>query len=336
MSKSLTRRSLTAGIAAAGALGLTARSFAQTPDASPASGGDEVRVVPAVNGDIELTGIPGRVVVMEYELVEHMQAAGVTPVGVTERDTVNDYVPLREELDDSVVDVGLRDEPDLEAIISLAPDLILAASPRQDAILEQLESIAPTVQIATYSPFAAPTGDLTAIDHAKDVFRTVALALNKADVAEEEIAAFDEHLATAAALVSELGFEGQSFVYGSINLPGDSSFEVNTDLSRTAATISALGLTNAISLDDYPDEHFATLSIEQAGTLPEDILFFFARNEQSSANIDEAINGDVWQSAAFVQNGGMVDLGEPFIWFAGGLITLTGVVDRVVAALEAR
>ncbi|HWV22740.1 MAG TPA: ABC transporter substrate-binding protein [Thermomicrobiales bacterium] len=333
MSRSLTRRSFAAGIAATGALGVVARGVAKTPDASADS---ESRVVSSANGDIELTGTPTRVVVLEYELVEHVQAAGVTPVGVTERDTVNEYVPLREMLGDDVVDVGMRDEPNLEAIITLEPDLIIAASPRQDATIERLQGIAPTVQVATYSPFAAPTGDLGALDHAKKVFRTVALALNQAEVAEAEIETFDAHLQATSGRVIELGYEGQPYVYGSINLPGDDSFEVNTDLSRTAAAISAIGLTNAISLDDYPGEHFSTLSMEQIGTLPDDILFFFSRSEAANANIDEALESDVLKSAGFVQNGGLVDLGEPFIWFAGGLITLTNVVDRVVAALEAR
>lgn len=336
MQQSLTRRSFTTGIAAASGLAVSKHVLAQTPGATSTTGGNDSRVVSAVNGNVELSGTPARVVVMEYELIEHVQAAGVTPVGVTERETVNEYVPLREKLDESIVDVGLRDEPDMEAIISLEPDLIIAASPRQDEILDQLASIAPTVQVATYSPFAAPTGDLGAIDHAKDVFRTVALALNKVDEGEAEIATFDEYLESASVQVAELGFDGQPYVYGSINLPGDSSFEVNTDLSRTAATISALGLVNAISLDDYPGDHFSTLSLEQVGSLPDDILFFFSRSEQANANIDAALENPVWQSAGFVQNGGMVDLGEPFIWFAGGLITLTNVIERVVRALEAR
>lgn len=335
MVKIISRRSFATGVAAAGALGFTTRVIAQSPDASSDESG-ESRIISAANGEIELSGTPVRVVVMEYELVEHVQAAGVTPVGVTERDTVNEYVPLREPLGEDVVDVGLRDEPDLEAIIGLEPDLIVAASPRQDAIIEQLQEIAPTVQVATYSPFAAPTGDLGAIDHAKAVFLTVAQALNKVDESEAEIETFDEHLQASVARVTELGYEGQPYVYGSINLPGDNSFEVNTDLSRTAATISAMGLTNVISLEDYPGEHFSTLSMEQAGTLPEDILFFFCRSEQANPNIDEALNSDVWQSAGFVKNGGLVDLGEPFIWFAGGLITLTGVMDRVIEGLESR
>lgn len=337
MSKSLTRRSFAAGIASAGSLVLASRSSAQTPDAAGTEGGDDVRVVNAVNGDIELTGTPQRVIAMEYELVEHMQSVGVVPVGATERDSINVWVPLNEPLsEEDVADVGLRAEPDLEAFISLEPDLILAASPRQDAVIDQLEGIATTVQLETYSPRSTPSGSDTSLDHAKGVLRNVALALNKVDEAEAAITDFDTHLTDAAAKVAELGYEGHPFVYGSIILSDTGTVNVFTDLSRIAATLTGLGMTNAISLDENPGSHFVAMSLEQIGTLPDDILFFYSLSAPAMEAINETLDSPVWQSAGFVQNGGVVDLGEPNIWTAGGLITLSGVTDRVVSALEAR
>lgn len=334
MSKSLNRRSFTSGIAAAGALAVSGRALAQTPDAS--SAGEETRLVEAINGDIEITGTPQRIVAMEYELVEHLQTVDTVPVGVTERDSINEWVPLREKLDESITDVGTRDEPDLEAIIGLEPDLIIAASPRQDAVIEKLDGIATTVQLETYSPRSTPSGSETAIDHAKSVLRNVALAVNKVDEAEEEIATFDDLLAEGATAVADLGFEDQPFVYGSLILSDTGTINVFTDLSRIAATLTALGMENAISLDDNPGSHFVSMSLEKVGTLPDDILLFYSVSESAVEAINETLDSPVWQAAAFVQNGGLVDLGTPNIWTAGGLITLADVVERVVSALEVR
>lgn len=309
--------------------------LAQSQDASPAS--DEPRVVSAINGDIEVSDTPERIVAMEYELVEHLQTVGVTPVGASERDSINVWVPLQEPLDENeVADIGTRDEPDLEAILQLAPDLILAASPRQDAVLEQLEQIATTIQLETYSPRSTPSGSDTALDHAKGVLRNVALAVNKVDEAEAEIETFDGLLSDGANNIAELGYEGQPFVYGSIILSDTGTINLFTDRSRIAATLTGLGLTNAITLEDNPDSHFVAMSLEQFGTLPEDILFFYSLSESAMDAINEALDSPVWQSSAFVQNGGLVDLGAPNIWTAGGLITLTDVIERVVGALEAR
>lgn len=334
MSRSLTRRSFSTGIVAAGVLGAATRVYAQTPDAAVDS--EDARVVAAINGDIEVTGTPERIVAMEYELVEHLQTVGVEPIGASERDSVNIWVPLREPLSDDVVDIGTRDEPDLEAIIGLEPDLILAASPRQDAVIDQLEAIATTVQLETYSPRSTPSGSDTALDHAKGVLRNVALAVNKVDEAAGEITAFDEYLAMAAGRVAQLGYEGQPFVYGSIILSDTGTVNVFTDLSRIAATLTGLGMTNAISLEENPGSHFVSMSLEQVGTLSDDILFFYSLSEPAMDAINETLDSPVWQSAGFVQNGGVVDLGTPNIWTAGGLITLTGVINRVVGALEVR
>lgn len=336
MSRSISRRAFASCVAGVGAAGLGDRAFAQTPDASPAVDTDGTRVVSAINGEIELTGTPERIVAMEYELVEHLQTVGETPIGACEPESINVWVPLREPLGDDVVDVGTRDEPDLEAIITLEPDLILAASPRQDAVITQLEEIGTTVQLETYSPRSTPSGSETALDHAKGVLRNVALAVNHVEEAEKEIAAFDEYLAQAAERVEELGFKGQPFVYGSIIASDENTINVFTNLSRISATITALGLENAITEDENPGSHFAALSIEQVGTLPDDILFFYSESEPTMDRIEVTLESPVWQTAGFVQNGGVVNLGLPNIWTAGGVITLTDVITRVVGALETR
>lgn len=332
MSHSINRRSLVAGIAGVGALGATQRVFAQ--DGTPAA--DDVRVVPAANGDIEVTGTPERIAVMEYELVEHLQTVGLSPAGACERDSVNVWVNLPEQMGEEVVDLGPRDEPDMEAIIVLEPDLILAAHPRQDPVIEQLEEIATTVQLETYSPRFTPTGDETSLDHAKGVLRDVALATNTVDVAEQKIAEFDEFVAACAGRIAQIGYEGQPYVYGSLQLSANGTINLFTDLARITGTITGLGLTNAIALEENPGSHFVEISLEQVGTLPEDILFFYSVSEAAVDQINETLESETWKSAGFVKNGGVVSLGSPNIWTAGGLITMTNLVTRVMTELEMR
>ena len=336
MSRSLNRRSFAAGLGAAGVFAAMPKGFAQdsTPSASPAAG--DARVVSAANGEIEVTGTPQRIAAMEYELVEHLQTVGVTPAGVCERDSVNTWVNLPEPLGEDVVDLGTRDEPDMEAIIMLESDLILAAHPRKDGFVEQLEGIATTVQLETYSPRFTPTGDETSLDHAKGVLRGVAQATNTMDIAEQKITEFDTFIGACAGRLAQIGYEGQPYVYGSLIQSDSGTVNLFTDLSRIAGTITGLGLANAISLDENPGSHFVEISLEQIGTLPDDILFFYSVSEAAVDQINETIESDTWKAAGFVQNGGVIDLGSPNIWTAGGLITMTDVINRVMMALEMR
>ena len=91
-----------------------------------------------------------RVVALDWACAETAQALGVTPVGMAQ---LADYrlwsgdMPMPE----SVVDVGLRMEPNLELIRALRPDLILL-SPMQQASVPLLERIAPVQIIAFNTP----------------------------------------------------------------------------------------------------------------------------------------------------------------------------------------
>ncbi len=327
------RRSVLKGTLGASLLtaGLSQTALARQ-EASPQVS-EESRTVAAANGDVTITGTPQRVVVMEYELTENLVALGVEPVGVCEPESVNNWVPLPEPLADSIVDVGTRDEPDIEAIIGLEPDLILAASPRQDAMLANLESIAPTVQLETYSPMSAPEG-LTPIEHFKHILTQVAVATNRQAEAETAIAEFDALLEAGTAAVAQTEFAGRPFVYAGVS--EFTSVNLFNEHSRIAHTIGQLGLINqAGENSETPGLHYQTLSIEELGTLPEDTLFFVALSPQITEEATELFEGELWQGMPWVQAGGFINLGEPNVWTAGSAITLSNLIERVTESLGA-
>ncbi|KAF6582703.1 ABC transporter substrate-binding protein, partial [Paenibacillus sp. EKM205P] len=67
-----------------------------------------------------------RVVVLEWTFTEDLIALGVQPVGNADNANYKVYVTPEAALDSNVVDVGTRNEPNLEAIASLKPDLIIS------------------------------------------------------------------------------------------------------------------------------------------------------------------------------------------------------------------
>ncbi|HWV22968.1 MAG TPA: iron-siderophore ABC transporter substrate-binding protein [Thermomicrobiales bacterium] len=337
MSNRIDRRTMVQGsIGAAlltGLVGRAASAETATPGTSPSPEGD-VRVVAAANGDIEITGTPERVVLMEYELVENGVILGLEPVGVCERDSINQWVPLPEPLSESIVDLGARDEPDLETMIELQPDLIIAAKPRQDEVLDRLEAIAPTVQLETYSPFFAPTDGTTPIENFQHVLMQVAQATNREAAAEAAIQDFDSLLESAVAAVAETDNAGKPFVFAG-QFPDMASVTLFNDHSRIAYVVSQLGLVNqAGENEETPGLHYQELSIEQLGTaLSADTLFFVSQSVATADEMNEFFAGEVWQAMPFVKAGNFINLGLPNVWSAGSAITLSNLIGRVVDAL---
>lgn len=344
MAESISRRRLIERTAILGIAGLAGMPLARhamaqgatpgaSPDASPAASpvaGGESRTVAAVNGEITITGTPSRVVAMEYELCENLAILGVSPVGVAERDSVPQWIQTPA-YPDTVTDIGTRDEPDIEAIAGLTPDLILAASPRQDAVLDKLEAIAPVVQLATYSPRSTPQGQ-TPIENFQQILTDVAIATNTEAKAQEAIAAFDALLKQGAEAIAASEFAGRSFLFGAFN--DQTATNLFNDHSRLAYTISQMGLKNiAPENTETPGLHFTPTAIEQLGTFPEDTLFFTSQSAANASEITPLFDSDVWKAIPFVAAGNFHNLGQPNIWTAGSAITLSDLIKRVVKDL---
>jgi iron complex transport system substrate-binding protein len=78
----------------------------------------------------------------------------------------------------NTVDIGPLDNPNLELIASLKPDLIVSATVRHDALYNKLSQIAPTVFVKTTGPMW------------KDNITLLGKALGEEDKAAEKLAAY--------------------------------------------------------------------------------------------------------------------------------------------------
>jgi len=110
-----------------------------------AAGDDAPRTVQHAMGAAKITGTPERVVVLDTGELDSAVALGVKPVGAVEA-IAGDGLPAY--LGDAVEGiklVGTIEQPNVEAIAALKPDLILSSKVRHEAIYDQLERIAPTV-----------------------------------------------------------------------------------------------------------------------------------------------------------------------------------------------
>ena len=99
-------------------------------------------------GTLKLETAPKRVVALEYSFVDALLALGVEPVGMA-KDDIPPY--LADEVAD-IPSVGSRYELNLEAILALEPDLILADLSRNKELYGQISKIAPTAVFDCPSP----------------------------------------------------------------------------------------------------------------------------------------------------------------------------------------
>jgi len=134
------------------ALFATGCGTSQTTTTEPTTGGDKPAVTYTVKhamGEQTIQGQPQRVVVLTNEGTEALLALGVKPVGAVKSWLGSPwYDHIKGEIGDVKV-VGDENQPNLEAIAALKPDLIIGNKLRQEKIYEQLKAIAPTVYSET-------------------------------------------------------------------------------------------------------------------------------------------------------------------------------------------
>ncbi|MEX2658344.1 MAG: iron-siderophore ABC transporter substrate-binding protein [Acidimicrobiales bacterium] len=211
------------------------------------------REVAHAMGATEVPADPERVVVLDSSFLDAALVLGVTPVGATEASA---GFGMPEYLADRVPDievVGLTDEPNLEAIASLRPDLILGAKVRHEKLYEQLARIAPTV-------FTESSGT-----NWKEGLAVAADALGASDEAEELLA---EHEVRADALGDEIGTESMRLSMVRFLLPDEIRLYGPKTFSGSVLTDVGFDLGDH-RWDEYS---MAYLSAEQLGQADGDVV----------------------------------------------------------------
>ncbi|MDF2720857.1 MAG: periplasmic binding protein [Paenibacillus sp.] len=103
------------------------------------------RTIKHAMGSVTLKKKPERIVVLYSGAVDNIVSLGVKPVGAVESwDQKPWYNFLRAQME-GVKNLGEETQPNMEAIIALKPDLIIAQKSRHEKIVPQLNSIAPTI-----------------------------------------------------------------------------------------------------------------------------------------------------------------------------------------------
>jgi iron complex transport system substrate-binding protein len=287
-----------------------ARAAAPAPD----DGGEGFpRSVVHHQGETTIPAPPERVVVLDTGELDSVTALGLTPVGAVRAPVEDGLLSyLADDTQDTEL-VGTIDEPDLERIAALEPDLILSSTLRHEAIYDELSQIAPTV-------FTETVGVVW-----KDNFLVHAEALGMEDQAQQML---DDYDARADALGASL--EEPPTVSMVRFLPGETRLYQKASFIGTV--LEDVGLPRPPSQD--VDDFAAEISPEQIAQADADVIFVTHYGAAEETTRPEIIDAPLWQSLDAVQRGDVHEMPDD-VWMLGiGIRAANIVLDDLEAFLQ--
>lgn len=258
-----------------------------------------------------------RIAVLDWAIVEAVTALGVAPAAIAEPQA---YARQRAgpDLPASVIDLGLRDQVNLELLAQVAPDLILLPS-WQTADIPRLSRIAPTVGIDVYGPESPPFA------LAEQALRTVAAQLGRADRAEAVIRETEEALAAARAALAARQRD-RAYV---VSFLDERHIWVFGAASLFHEVIVRTGLRNA--WQGRPSDSIVTLGIEALADAPD--AWIVVTEPLQTGLLDRIRRNRLWTELPANRSGRSVMI-PPLLAF-GGLLTARRFADEIALHLGA-
>jgi iron complex transport system substrate-binding protein len=336
--RALRRRPALAVTLVAGALALTACGSGSDDAAAgdgttAASGGFEPVVIESALGEAVIESQPERVVTLGQGSAETAIALGVVPVGVEEYPWGSDETGYLPWIHDAVEELGAElptqftggEEIDIDAILELEPDVILA--PWSGITQEQfdlLSDIAPTV--------AYP--DLPWSTDWDQQIETVATALGHADEAQGLIDGIEQEWADAAAAHPEYADLTFSFIYTT----GPGTLGVFLPDEQRVAMVRGLGLQVDPVVETFEETEgtdSAVIGLENADQLKDsDLVFTFYSSPESK---EEVVAQPLYQSIpAIARDSVVAPSDQPFVTGSSIITPLTvpWAIDEYTALID--
>ncbi|MGH3885714.1 MAG: ABC transporter substrate-binding protein [Pseudonocardiaceae bacterium] len=263
----------------------------------PTGAGSAARIVQHAMGSTEITGEPERVVVLDTGELDSVLALGVTPVGAVRTDATSGLQSYLADRVQDVTMVGSNNEPNLEAIAALRPDLILSSKLRHEALYDKFSGIAPTV-------FAERYGVTW-----KENLLLAGDALGKREEAERILADYEQKAKQVGQQFGDPGALAVSMVRfypANIRLYGEGSF-IGTIL-RDAGF--------ARPQSQQVDKTFVEVSAEQVAQADGDVLFYSAYGSTGKDAQGKVTANPLWQRLGAVSGGRAHEVSDD-LWYLG-------------------
>lgn len=280
-------------------------------------------------GETKLDKPAKKVVVLEWVYSEDLLALGVQPVGMADIKNYNKWVNTATKPDKDVVDVGTRQQPNLEEISRLKPDLIITASFRGKAIKNELEQIAPTVM------FDPSTSNNDHFAEMTETFKQIAKAVGKEEEGKKVLADMDKAFADAKTKIEKADLKDKNIAmaqaFTAKNVP---TFRILTDNSVALQVTKKLGLTNTFEAGKSEPDGFKQATVESLQSVQDSNFIYIVADEDNIFNTQLKGN-PAWEELKFKKENKMYKL-KGDTWIFGGPESAKSLATQVADIMTAK
>ncbi|WP_422124125.1 ABC transporter substrate-binding protein [Planococcus sp. X10-3] len=287
------------------------------------NGGDPV-TIQGTNGEVTLDQPAKKVVVLEWTYAEDLLAVGIQPAGMADIESYGDYVNIEPQLDETVIDVGGRQEPNLEQIAEIDPDLIIGVDFRHTAMLADLERIAPTV---IFNPYPEDES-IDLYQEMETTFLEIAKAVDKTAEADQVLADLEAEYEESAAEIEAANLETQDVILTlAYSGPQAPEIRVFTPNSMASIILDRIGLNNVHEPEQF--EVFGSSTFNVEGLVQyEDANYLYTVPDEDNIYENQLAGNAVWENLNFVQEDRIYDLG-PDTWLYGGPLSAETLMNQI-------
>ena len=297
--------------AVAAILGLSAAGCGAASDSSGGStdSAPQTREIVHAMGTTQVPAQPKRVVVLDTDKVDSALTLGITPVGAAKAGELTGWPTyFGPDATKDIKEVGTLQEPNLEAIAALKPDLILGSKFRQEKYYDDLAKIAPTV-------FTENVGKPW-----KENFLLDGKALGKEKEAQDLLAAYEKR---AKEVGQKLGDPASVKVSVVRFLPNEIRVYGPDSFCGIVLGDAGVGRPQRQQLADKEDKRFDRVSPERVSEVDGDIIFVAAYGANAAKQQESVTGGALWKSLSAVKAGKSYVVPDE-TWMTGIGVTAAG------------
>ncbi|MFL1405613.1 ABC transporter substrate-binding protein [Marinobacter sp. M1N3S26] len=258
-------------------------------------------------GELRFEEPPQRIVALNWWQVEHLLALGVIPVGVADAEGYREWV-AQPPLPDTVKSVGARQSPNLEAIRSLNPDLILVSGHLMAAV-PALETIAPTLAQTIYEADSNPWV------RARQHLITLGRVLDREERAENVLQQAEQELADTRRRLADAGLENQNAFL--VRFLDDRRLRIHGNNSMLHQALEQAGLNNAWQRSTNL-WGFTPGTLADLGGHPDAWLIYI--RPWPEADRQRLLASNLWPYLPMAQSGRITGVGP--VWTFGGVLSV--------------
>ncbi|MBO0576566.1 siderophore ABC transporter substrate-binding protein [Clostridium botulinum] len=270
-------------------------------------------------GEATLKKNPKKVVVFDYGTLDSLDKMGIEIKGLP-KSNIPSY--LSKYKDDKYVDVGTLFEPNFEKLNEIKPDVIFISA-RQSKVYEELNKIAPTIQLNTENG--------KYMESVKSNLEKLGKVFDKEDFVKDEIKKLDDSVKYINKKASESGKKAL------VVLANDGALSAYGKGSRFGIIHEELGF-------PLSDEHIDTavhgqkISFEYVVEKNPDYIFVVDRGavvQGGHKSVNKILENDLIKTTKAYKNNKIISL-NPELWYisSGGIVSTTEMLKEIKESIK--